>query len=52
VGLARVRAEGQMRLTLSCEEDRVCLRAEADLTMIPKPVVVNDRSAASPRPRR
>jgi hypothetical protein len=32
VGLARVRAEGQMRLTLSCDGDRVCLRAEAELT--------------------
>jgi anti-sigma regulatory factor (Ser/Thr protein kinase) len=37
VGLARIRAEGQMRLTLNCEDDRVCLRAEADLTMVGKP---------------
>jgi hypothetical protein len=29
-GLARIRAEGQMRLSLTCEGDRVCLRAEAD----------------------
>jgi hypothetical protein len=32
VGLARLRAEGEMRLTLICEDDRVCLRAEADMT--------------------
>jgi len=36
IGLARVRAEGQMRLSLDCDDDRVCLRAEADLTMVEK----------------
>jgi hypothetical protein len=30
-GLARIRAEGQMRLSLTCEGDRVCLRAEAEV---------------------
>jgi hypothetical protein len=29
-GLARIRAEGQMRLSLICQGDNVCLRAEAD----------------------